>query len=129
MPHVQQALGHDVVHLGALVQRGHGVLEDHLDLLGDFFVQLPGNLSVDFFALVDDFAVGHGVDADDGAADGGLAGAGLTHQAEGLALVDVKGDAVDGHELVPLGTEGDLHVSDADQDFIQLFRHCRCLPS
>jgi hypothetical protein len=47
-------------------------------------------------------------DADDGAADGGFAGAGLPHQAEGLALVDVEGHIVHGPEgarLLPKVTE------------------------
>ena len=78
-PDVHQALADDVTHLGALVQGGLRVLEDHLDLLDDLLVQRVGDLAVDLLALVQDLAAGSGQDAHDGAADGGLAGAGFAH--------------------------------------------------
>ena len=68
-----QALGHDVVHLGPLIEGGHGVLEDHLNPPGHLPVQLPGDAAVDLAAVKDHFAPGGRVDADDGPADGGLA--------------------------------------------------------
>ncbi len=98
-----------------------------MDLLGDLFVQLPGDLAVDLFILVDDLAGAHGIDPDDGPADGGLAGAGFAHQTEGLALVNIKGNAVDSHEFIPLAAEGDLHVADAHQHLIQFLCHY-CAP-
>ena len=71
--HVHQAFGNDIVHLCALVERCHRILEDHLDLLRDALVQLVRNFSVDFFSFEDNLARGGGVDADDRAANGGLA--------------------------------------------------------
>ena len=91
---VQQTLGHDVLDLGALVQGSHGVLEDHLDLADDFLVQLLGDMAIDLLAFEEDVAAGSRVDAADGAANGGLAGAGLADQREGLALVDVEIDMI-----------------------------------
>ena len=114
---VQQALGNDILDLGALVQRSHGVLEDHLDLADDLFVQFLGDLAVDLLALEEDVAAGGRVDAADGTANGGLARAGLADQREGLALVDVKIDVVHGHELLFAGAKGDLKVFQLNQLF------------
>ena len=83
---VQQTLSHDVLDLGALVQRGHGVLEDHLHLADDLTVQLLGDLAVDLLALEEDVAARGRVDAADGTANGGLAGAGLADQREGFSI-------------------------------------------
>ena len=55
-PDVHQALAHDVADLGALVQGGLGVLEDHLDLLDDLLIQRMRNFAVDLLALVQDLA-------------------------------------------------------------------------
>ena len=85
-PDILQALAHDVADLGALVQGGLRVLEDHLDLTDDLFVQFLGDLAVDLLALEEDVAAGSRIDAADGTANGGLAGAGLADQREGLAL-------------------------------------------
>ena len=114
---VEQALRHDVLHLGALVQGRHGILEDHLHLADDLAVQLFGNLAVDLLALEEDVAGGGGVDAADGTANGGLAGAGLTHQRESLALVDVKIDMVHGHKFLFARAKGDLKVFQLNQLF------------
>ena len=114
---VDEALGDDVVHLGPLVQRGHGVLEDHLALLDDLQIQLLGDLPADPAALEEDLAGGHRVDAGDCAANGGLARAGLAHQGEGLPLVDVDVDMVNGDKLFPATSEGNLQVLDLYQLF------------
>ena len=114
---VEQALRHDVLHLGTLVQRCHGVLEDHLHFADDLTVQLFGNFAVDLLALEIDVAAGSGVDAADGTANGGLAGAGLTHQRERLALVDVKIDMVHGHKFLFARAKGDLKVFQLNQLF------------
>src|SRR5699024_9373103 len=124
---VQQALGDDILHLGPLVQAGHGVLEDHLALADDLLVQLLGDLAVDLAALEQDLAPGSGVDAGDGTADGGLARARLAHQGERLALVDVEVDVVDGHELLAPRAEGDLEVLQFNELFS--FSHWRGPPS
>ena len=77
------------------VQRGVGVLEDDLGLFG-VGKAVFGVLQVHLFALVRELAKSGRVDAHGHTAQGGLAAAGLAHQAHGLALVDVKGDVVHG---------------------------------
>ena len=115
-PDILQALAHDVADLGTLVQGGLRVLEDHLDLLDDLLVQLAGNLAVDLLALVQDLAARGGQDAHDGAADGGLAGAGFAHQTKGLTLVNFKVGTVHGLEGLAAGAVGHLEVLDLKQD-------------
>ena len=53
-------------------------LEDHLDIPDDLPVQRVGDLAGNAHALIVDLAAGQGIDPDDGPADGGLAGAGLS---------------------------------------------------
>ena len=115
-PDILQALAHDVADLGTLVQGGLRVLEDHLDLLDDLLVQLAGNLAVDLLTLVQDLAARGGQDAHDGAADGGLAGAGFAHQTKGLTLVNFKVGTVHGLEGLAAGAVGHLEVLDLKQD-------------
>ena len=114
---VQQALSNDILHLGALIQRSHGILEDHLDLTDDLLVQFLGNLAVDLLALEEDVAAGGRVDAADGTANGGLTGAGLADQREGLALIDVKVDMIDSNKFLLTGAKGDLKVFQLNQLF------------
>jgi hypothetical protein len=100
---IVKAFGNAVLDGRALVQRGGGVLEDHLDLADDFAVLLAGELAGDALALVEDLTGSAGIDTDDGTADGGLAGAGLADQGEGLALVDIEADVVNSLErFLPL---------------------------
>ena len=116
-PDVHQALAHDVAHLGALVQGGLGVLEDHLHLLDDLPVQCVGNFAVDLLALVEHLTAGGGQDAHDGPADGGLARAGLAHQTEGLALIDGKVCVLDGLVGFAAGAVSHLEVFHLEQYF------------
>ncbi len=101
-----QRLGDDVADRHARVQRRVGVLEDHLHLAAHLAhlaaVQLGQVLAVE-----DDLAAGRLVELQDGAAGGGLAAAGLADQAEGLALLDVERDAVDGLDRADLALEDD----------------------
>ena len=102
------------------VERGHGLLEDH----GDGAAAVRAHL---IFAESEE-VFGFGVrlageadaagevrrgrkEAEQGEGGGGLAGAGLADEAEGLAGSDVEGDAVDG--LVP--GEGDAEIADGEQ--------------
>jgi len=128
-PDVHQALAHDVADLCALVQGGLGILEDHLNLLDDLFVQRVGDLAVDLLALVEDLAARGGQDAHDGAANGRLAGTGLAHQAKGLAFIN--GEVGVAHGLVSLvaGAISHLKVLDLHQNFALLFFcHITCPP-
>ena len=120
---VVQALGDDVLNGGALVQAGGGVLEDHLDLPDDLAVVLAGELAGYLFALVIDCAGGAGVDADDGAADGGLAGAGFAHEGEGLALINVEADVFDGLERLFAASEYHVQILDRQHDLFLIVCH------
>ena len=122
---VVKTFGDDIIHLSALVERSHGVLEDHLDFAGDFVVQLFGNFAVDLLAVVNDFAPRCWMDADDGAADGGLARTGFTDQTEGFALIDIKRDAVDSGKETALAAEADLEVLHMQQNFFLFVIHAR----
>ena len=93
-----QRLTDDVAHGHARVQRGVGVLEDHL--------HVTARLAHVGAAHLRQFAVGKLDGAgrrlfqlEDGAPGGGLATAALAHQAERLTLVDVEADAVDGLDV------------------------------
>ena len=90
------ALGDDLAHGHARVERGIGVLEDHLHPAGEGAAGAAGG--GDRGVLEDDLAGGGRVDAHDGAAEGGLAAAGLADEAEGLAAGDGEVDAADGVE-------------------------------
>ena len=88
----------------ARVQRGEGVLEDHLHLLAQgahFFAGIVG----DVLTVEENTAGGRLNELEDGAPGGGLAAAGFAHDAEGLALLDGKADTVDRVELAGGGAE------------------------
>ena len=97
---VHQTFGNNVIHLRTLVERCHRILENHLNLLGNLMIQLLLNLAADALALKADLAPRSRIDADDRAANGGLARAGLAHEAERFALVNIKAYALDRHERV-----------------------------
>ena len=119
-PDVLQALAHDIAHLGALVQRGLRVLKDHLDLTGDLLVQRTRDFAVDLLALVQDLTARGGQNAQDGPADGGLAGAGLAHQTKGLALVDLEIGVLYGGKGLAAGAVGHIQVLHFQKDFFFL---------
>ena len=123
---VVKSLGDDVFDGGALVQAGGGVLEDHLDLPDDLPVIFTGELAGDLLSLVIDGARGAGVDADDGATDGGLSGAGLAHEGEGLALINVEADVFDGLERFFSASKDDVQILDRQHDFSVIL--CHMLP-
>ena len=120
-PHVLQALAHDVAHLGALVQRGLRVLKDHLDLTGDLLVQRTRDFAVDLLALVQDLTARGGQNAQDGPADGGLAGAGLAHQTKGLALINFKVGILHSFICFFAGAVGYVQVVHFQKNFAFIF--------
>ncbi len=67
-----------------------GVLEDHLHLGAQGIVLRVGQTAADILPVKGDLARGGVVQADDAAADGGFARAGLAHQTVGLAGIDFK---------------------------------------
>ena len=98
-----QPLGDDVTHLFAGVEGRHGVLENHLHLGAQMLALAAGQPAADVLPVKQDGTPGGVVQADDAAADGGLAGAGFAHKAVGLAGINLKAHVVhrlDGEVLV-----------------------------
>ena len=96
------------------VQAGHGVLEDHSNLVAANLVE---SLLIDFqqiLAIIDNLAgFRNGVarlDTQDSPGGHGLTGAGLTHDGQGLALGQVKIDVADCVYHTVGGTEGNPQV-------------------
>ena len=85
-----QPLGDDVTHLFAGVEGRHGVLENHLHLGAQMLALAAGQPAADVLPVKQDGTPGGVVQADDAAADGGLAGAGFAHKAVGLAGINLK---------------------------------------
>ena len=80
----QGALGDDPADPGPRVERGEGVLEDHLDL-GPEGAHRRAAQGPQVAAVQDDLPVVGVVEADDAAGDGGLARTALADDAQGLA--------------------------------------------
>ena len=123
--HVQR-LTDDVGDRHAGIQRGVGILKDHGGLLAELLDVL---LALDGLAVEDHLSGGGLVQVQNRAAHGGLAAAGLAHQAQRLALVDGEGDVI--HGLEGLGAEEAhvdievfLEVLDLNERAILVFRHC-----
>ena len=124
-------LGDLVAHGHQRVQSGHGVLEDHGDLLAAdaahlLFRQLQQILSIQDDLAVQDLRGRVGQDAQDGFGDGGLARAGLAHQAQAPAPLDFQGNAVHRVDHRAGGGVNHLQVPHREEDivfFFVLFRH------
>ena len=97
----------------ARVERGVGVLEDHLGDAGDGFAVARGG-GGDVFAVEQDAAGGGGDEAEDGEGEGGFAAAGFADQADAFAGVDGERDAVDGAERA--GAAGEQAAADGEVD-------------
>ena len=106
---------HDLVAHGVdRVEGGHGILEDHGDLLAAHPAHLPLAVGEDVLVLEEDLPVHHpaGVleQAHDGEAGHALAAAALPHDAQHLALIQVEADAADGLDLAHVGEKGGLQI-------------------
>src|SRR4249920_773217 len=93
-----ERLGDDVPDRHARVQRGVRILEDDLDVPPDR-PHLPALQPRDVLTVEDDLPGGRFEELQDGATEGRLAAAGLTHDAERLARADGQADSVDGPDL------------------------------
>ena len=117
-----ERLADDRAHRLARVQRRVGVLEDHLHVAPQR-LELGARRVRDVVALVDDLAAGGLQQPRQQPRGGRLAAARLPHEAEGLALEDVEGDAVDGAHGADLLLQDDplaqrevlLEVMDLDE--------------
>ena len=107
---VVQTFGNNVVNLGAFVEAGHGILEDHLALADDVFILFLADLAVHALTTEENFAIGGGVDTHQRTADGGLTGAGLANQRERFTLINGEVHIINGHKLLAAGAKGDLQI-------------------
>ena len=89
-----QTLADDILHLLAGVQGRHGVLKDHLHLGAQRIVLHAAQPAADILPIKGDLSGSGVIQADDAAANGGLAGAGLAHDGHELAFFDFHGDVV-----------------------------------
>jgi uncharacterized membrane protein YkvA (DUF1232 family) len=103
-----------------------------VDLIPDYLpVLFPGDFAGDAFALEPDLPSAAGVDAQDGPAQRGLAGAGFAHQGKGLPLIDVEIGILHSDQFLFMpGVKGDVHMLDR-QDHLSVcvfIRHGRLPP-
>ena len=102
------------------VQRRHGLLEDHGDVVAADLAQLGLGDLREVLALEQDLAArdptrGLGDQAHDRVGRDALAAAGLAHDPEGLALGDREVDAVDGLDRAGVGVEVGLEALELEQ--------------
>ena len=98
---VQQLLAQHLAHGHAGVERGVGILEDHLDVFAAVAQLMLGKLG-EVNARKDDLAARGVVQVDDRAGKRGLAATRLAHQAERLACVEGERHVVHGGEVLAL---------------------------
>ena len=113
-PFVQHQHFHQLIlHLHVGVERGHGVLEDHGDLLGADLVELGLRQVEDLFALklggTGNNAV-FGQQPHDGKGRLGFAGAGLADDPQGFTRRERKVEVVDRHHIAVRGLELDPQI-------------------
>jgi hypothetical protein len=99
-------LAHDPRDAVARVERGEGVLEDHLhpaSQLADASLAALG----DVLAVKEDPAGGRLVEAQDRAADGRLPAPGLADEAERLAALDLQRDVINRLDVADMAVEQD----------------------
>ena len=118
---VVQAFGYDIIHGRALVQGSRGILEDHLDVPDNLSVERMGDLAGNAHAFILDLPGGARIYTDDGASDGGFAGAGLAYKGKCLTLVYVKGRVFDRTNGIVAFAEGDVHVAQGEQNLLAVF--------
>ena len=112
----QENLAHLLADREHRIERRHGVLEDHGDVRAPELAQLVVGRVEDLGALVADRSGlgrrGAGEEPHDGPGQHGLPGAGLAHDAQRLALLELERHALDGTQRAAAGGEGDLEVVD-----------------
>ena len=121
-----QRLADDVAHSHARIQRGIGVLEDHLHVTAS----APHVAAADLgqFVVGKLHAAGRGhFQLQDSPAGGRLAAAAFADQTERLTLIDIETDAVNGLDVTDclaqhaaLDWKILLEISDLDEDLVEL---------
>ena len=85
----------DIYHSHALIQAGSGVLKDDLAVRFQHFVVLMELTLIAYIdAVVKNLACGGLVDIHDAPGNGRLTGAGLTHKAKDLTLLQLEGHII-----------------------------------
>ena len=102
-----ERLGDDVAHRHARVQGGVRVLQHHLDVAAHL-TELAGVEGRDVPTLVEELTLGGLLQGHDEAPERGLATAGLTHHAQGLAAVEVEVHTIDGADVAVHALEDTL---------------------
>ena len=115
-----KALPHLTTDLVNRVERGHGVLEDHRNVIAaDVLHLLLRHIEEVATAIGHGTALNltgrHGDEAHDGHGGHGLARAGFAHHAERLAAIERVAHAVNGMHDAVLGVEVHLQVVDLEQ--------------
>ena len=88
-----QRLRNDVKHAHPGVQRGIGVLKNHLDIGPDHVQLFPGHFG-DLMSFKVDLTAGFFQQPDNGVAGGGFSAAGLAHDTQRLTRTDRKADII-----------------------------------
>ncbi len=98
IPIHQERLADDIQQGHARIERGEGILKDHLHLVAqrlELVAPQAGNIQHRLaFGLEEDFSSGWGQRAQDAARGGGLAAAAFAYQGKGFTLVDIKSHIV-----------------------------------
>ena len=116
-----------VAHGFHRIQRGHGVLEDHGNLLTPDVPHLLGGELQEITSLIEDLAAcdlrrGIRQNPHDAEGCGGFTGAGLAHQAQGLAHGDVQVQPVDSFHSAAAGAVLYPKVMYLQKVFLVLFQ-------
>ena len=106
------------------VQARHRVLEDDGAALAAEAAHLPGVPCCEILPFVENVSggdpAGIGQNLHDGIGRHALAGAGLAHDAEHLAGVEIERNAVDGVDFAGIGKEGGVQILHAQKMFTHI---------
>ena len=124
------ALAHLLAHAHGGIQAGHGVLEDHGELLAPVGLHLLVAELGEILALEQDFAAleahwGRGQQLHDGLHAHALAAAGFADDGEGLARIQVEIDAAHRLHFAGIGVKGNAKIA----HFQQMLLHACSPPS
>ena len=86
------------------VERGVGVLEDHLEIEPAAAYGMAGEVG-EVFAIEDDFPTGRALELHHGAGEGGLSAAGFADESEDFPALDSERDAIDRPDGIGHGIE------------------------
>jgi len=121
-------LGHDIANRHAGIQRGVGILENHLRTAAEL-----GHIGlVHQLAVKPDFAGSGLVEVEQAATDGGFAAAGFAYQTKGFALLNGEADIVNGLErrgLEETGSDGKILFEVFDLQKRLVLAHASSPPS